>query len=71
MQACVSTSGCLDVCVLVNTLKSEGNIVRVKYQYNTFERKKTVSVLGQEEGFTVKKTPLHEGESEGEARGNS
>ena len=31
----------------------------------------TVSVLGQEEGYTVKYIPLPEGFPEGEARGNS
>ena len=31
----------------------------------------TVSVLGREEGYTVKFTPLPEGVPEGEARGNS
>ena len=31
----------------------------------------TVSVLGQEEGYKVKYTPLPEGVPEGEARGNS
>ena len=31
----------------------------------------TVSVLGQEEGYTIKYTPLPEGAPEGEARGNS
>ena len=31
----------------------------------------TVSVLGQEEGYTVKYTPLREGVPEGKAQGNS
>ena len=31
----------------------------------------TISVLGQEEGYTVKYTPLPEGVPEGKARGNS
>ena len=31
----------------------------------------TVSILGQEEGYTVKYTPSPEGVPEGEARGNS
>ena len=31
----------------------------------------TVSVLGQDEGYTVKYTPPPEGVPEGEARGNS
>ena len=31
----------------------------------------TVSVLGRDEGYTVKYNPLPEGVSEGEARGNS
>ena len=31
----------------------------------------TVSVLGREEGYTVKYTPSPEGVPEGEARGNS
>ena len=31
----------------------------------------TVSVLGREEGYTVKYTPLPEGVPKGEARGNS
>ena len=31
----------------------------------------TASVLGQEEGYTVKYTPSPEGVPEGEARGNS
>ena len=30
----------------------------------------TVSVLGQEEGYTVKNTPLPEGVPEGKAQGN-
>ena len=31
----------------------------------------TVSVLGQDEGYTVKHNPLPEGVPEGEAQGNS
>ena len=33
--------------------------------------KDTVSVLGQEEGYTVKYTPSPEGVPEGQAQGNS
>ena len=43
---------------------SRNNLIFSEQQY-------TISVLGREEGYTVKYTPSSEGVPEGEARGNS
>ena len=40
-------------------------------EWESVSEENTVSVLGREEGYTVKYTPSPEGFPEGEARGNS
>ena len=49
----------------------ESNPKRGQFQYYPFLLIENVSVLGQEEGYTVKYIPLPEGVPKGKARGNS